>query len=73
MTIRSLMVLSLAATLTAFAQQDPAISSQSQPATATQSSTSTTSGSSSDQTSAARQPLTPDTHEGFWEGEPLCP
>ena len=38
MTIRSLMVLPLAATLTAFAQQAPATSGQSQPAAATQSS-----------------------------------
>jgi outer membrane protein OmpA-like peptidoglycan-associated protein len=66
MTIRSLMVLPLAATLTAFAQQAPAISSQSQPAAATQSSSSTTSVTSSDQATATRQPLTADTHEGFW-------
>ena len=65
MTIRSLMVLPLAATLTAFAQQAPA-TSQSQPATATLSSSSTTSVTSSDQATAARQPLTADTHEGFW-------
>jgi outer membrane protein OmpA-like peptidoglycan-associated protein len=66
MTIRSLMVLPLAATLTAFAQQAPATSSQSQPAAATQSSSSTTSVNSSDQATATRQPLTADTHEGFW-------
>ena len=65
MTIRSLMVLPLAATLTAFAQQAPA-TSQSQPAAATQSSSSTTSVNVSDQATAARQPLTTDTHEGFW-------
>ena len=65
MTIRSLMVLPLAATLTAFAQQAPA-TGQSQPAAATQSSSSTTSVNVSDQASAARQPLTADTHEGFW-------
>jgi outer membrane protein OmpA-like peptidoglycan-associated protein len=66
MTIRSLMVLPLAATLTALAQQAPATSSQSQPAAATQSSSSTTSLNSSDQATATRQPLTADTHEGFW-------
>ena len=65
MTIRSLMVIPLAATLSAFAQQAPATSSQSQPAAATQSS-STTSVNVSDQATAARQPLTTDTHEGFW-------
>ena len=65
MTIRSLMVLPLAATLTAFAQQAPA-TSQSQPAAATQSSRSTTSVNVSDQATAVRQPLTTDTHEGFW-------
>jgi outer membrane protein OmpA-like peptidoglycan-associated protein len=61
MTIRSLMVFPLAATLTAFAQQARATSSQSQPAAATQSSSSTTSVTSSE-----HQPLTTDTHEGFW-------
>ena len=66
MTIRSLMVLPLAAILTAFAQQAPATSSQSQPAAATQSGSSTTSVTSSDQATAVRQPLTTDTHEGFW-------
>ena len=66
MTIRSLIVLSLAATLTAFAQQAPAPSSQSQPAVATQSSSSSTSVNSSEQATAAREPLTNDTHEGFW-------
>jgi len=66
MAIRSLMVLPLAATLTALAQQAPATSSQSQPAAATQSSSSTTSVNVSDQASATRQPLTTDTHEGFW-------
>lgn len=63
MTIRSLMVLPLAATLTAFAQEAPATSSQT--AAATQSS-STTSVNVSDQASTTRQPLTTDTHEGFW-------
>jgi outer membrane protein OmpA-like peptidoglycan-associated protein len=66
MTIRSFMVLPLAATLTAFAQQAPATSSQSQPAAATQSSSSTTSVNSSEQAAATHQPLTTDTHEGFW-------
>jgi outer membrane protein OmpA-like peptidoglycan-associated protein len=65
MTIRSLMVLPLAATLTALAQQAPATSGQSQPAAATQSST-TTSVNVSDQATATHQPLTTDTHEGFW-------
>ena len=66
MTIRRLMVLPLAATLTAFAQQAPATSGQSQTAAATQSSSSATPISSSDQATAARPPLTNDTHEGFW-------
>jgi len=66
MTIRSLIVLPLVATLTALAQQPPATSSQSQPAAATQSSSSTTSVNVSDQATATRQPLTADTHEGFW-------
>jgi outer membrane protein OmpA-like peptidoglycan-associated protein len=66
MTIRNLMVLPLAAALTAFAQQVPVTSSQSQPAAATQSNSSTTSANSSEQATATRQPLTTDTHEGFW-------
>lgn len=66
MKVCSLMVLPLAASLTASAQQPPATRSESQPAAATQSSSSTMAATSSDQTTAVRQPLTTDTHEGFW-------
>ncbi|HLH09803.1 MAG TPA: OmpA family protein [Terriglobales bacterium] len=67
MKIRTLMVLPLAATLMApaFAQQAPANSSQSQPAAAA-SESSSNAATSSDQNTSARQPLVPDTHEGFW-------
>lgn len=65
MKIRNLMVLPLAATLMAPAFAQQALAAQSQPA-ATESTSTSAAAATTDQSTAARQPLQPDTHEGFW-------